>query len=167
MFTFYQNFNARREENELQREAEMTGHDRFCQQRPGAAATRRKRRTGAAANRRTQSAIEIECNNDAFASVRSVLLRKEKSASVEEEDPMTAQAATPDEEGKGYYQLTSKIDSLAKILFNRVYAVKGYKETSEGQRWVYSLFVWLMVRLGGGRCVADRSGLLGWVSYTH
>ena len=133
MFTFYQNFNARREESELQREAEMTGHDRFCQQRPGAA-TRRKRRNAGAAGRRTQSAIEIDAcdrgsGSDGFASVRSVLLRNEKSASVEEDE-------TPEDEGKGYYQLTSKIDSLAKILFNRVYAVKGYKDQNEQGRYV-------------------------------
>ncbi|XP_014217985.1 uncharacterized protein LOC106646461 [Copidosoma floridanum] len=122
MFTFYQNFNARREENELQREAEMTGHDRFCQQRPGAA-TKRKRR--AQSSRRTQSAIEIECagNSESFANVRSVLLRNEKSASVEEDEPPAS--SPPADEEKGYF------DTIAKILFNRVYAVKTCKEQNE------------------------------------
>ncbi|XP_014223546.1 slowpoke-binding protein isoform X1 [Trichogramma pretiosum] len=162
MFTFYQNFQARREEAELQREAESTGHDRFCQTRPGATA-RRKRRANLA-NRRAHSAIEIECNQDAFASVRSVLLRKDnKSASVEDDETVCSignasagsgsaagctaiygngsaaatalQAQQQDaEESKGYYQITSKIDSLAKILFNRVYAVKGYKEPDAAKK---------------------------------
>ena len=125
-----QKFLARKDEVELQRESESTtGHDRFCQERPGA--TARRKRRGLANNRRAHSAIEIECNQDAFASVRSVLLRKEnKSASVEDED--TQLSGTPEEEPRGYYQITSKIDSLAKILFNRVYAVKGYKEPSDG-----------------------------------
>lgn len=144
MFTYYQNLNARREENELQREAESTGHDRFCQSRPGVT-TRRKRRNQLT-SRRTQSAIEIEqCNNDAFASVRSVLLqRKEKSASIEEDEltPASNAPATPaavdDLENKAYYQLSRKIDSLAKILFNRVYAVKaGYnKDQNDAQRYI-------------------------------
>lgn len=141
MFTFYQNINARREEAELAREAELTGHDRFCQMRPGAAATRRKRR--GPANHRTHSAIEIECNNDAFASVRSVLLtRKEKSASVEEDEPPSSASLLqhqPDDDSAAqessrpsYYHFTSKIDSLAKILFSRVYAVKGNGSSSSG-----------------------------------
>ncbi|XP_008207787.1 slowpoke-binding protein isoform X2 [Nasonia vitripennis] len=141
MFTYYQNLNARREENELQREAESTGHDRFCQSRPGGVTTRRKRR--GLTSRRTQSAIEIECNNDAFASVRSVLLSKEKSASIEEDESTPAAAAAAAvysdeqlENNKGYYQLSSKIDSLAKLLFNRVHAVKaGYNRAeNDAQR---------------------------------
>ncbi|XP_058804976.1 slowpoke-binding protein isoform X2 [Phymastichus coffea] len=127
MFTLFNMPRRGMDIEEIPREhQEMTGHDRFCQLRPGAPQRRRRR---GVANRRTQSAIEIECNNDAFAGVRSVLLRKEKSASIEEDDVLTPMTPdTPDEESRGYNQLTSKIDSLAKILFNRVYAVKGYKD---------------------------------------
>ncbi|OXU20770.1 hypothetical protein TSAR_002068, partial [Trichomalopsis sarcophagae] len=86
----------------------------------------------------TQSAIEIECNNDAFASVRSVLLSKEKSASIEEDESTPAEVCSDEqlENNKGYYQLSSKIDSLAKLLFNRVHAVKaGYnRDQNDAQR---------------------------------
>lgn len=106
MFNLYQNLNKRDEEH---KEPDVTGHDRFWQERPK---TRRKRR---AVNRRTQSAIELD--SEAIVSARGTL-RRGRSASIEDEDS--------DEEKS--YQLTNKIDNLAKILFSRVSAARGCKD---------------------------------------
>ncbi|XP_043254473.1 slowpoke binding protein isoform X1 [Colletes latitarsis] len=107
MFNLYQNLNKRDDEH---KEPVVTGHDRFWQERPK---TRRKRR---AVNRRTQSAIELD--SEAIVSARGTL-RRGRSASIEDED-------SDDEKG---YQLTNKIDNLAKILFSRVSAARGCKES--------------------------------------
>ncbi|XP_061929199.1 slowpoke-binding protein isoform X3 [Apis cerana] len=107
MFNLYQNLNKRDDDH---KESDVTGHDRFWQERPK---TRRKRR---AINRRTQSAIELD--SEAIISARSTL-RRRRSASIEDEDS--------DEEKS--YQLTNKIDNLAKILFNRVSAARSYKDS--------------------------------------
>ncbi|XP_015517643.2 slowpoke-binding protein isoform X4 [Neodiprion pinetum] len=109
MFNLYQNMN-RREEGENRREPDMTGHDRFCQVRPK---SRRKRRQ---VTRRAQSAIELD--TEAMLSARGVLDRRGRSASIEDDES---------EEEKGY-QLTNKIDSLAKILFNRVTAARNREQ---------------------------------------
>lgn len=107
MFNLYQNLNKRDDDH---KESDVTGHDRFWQERPK---TRRKRR---AINRRTQSAIELD--SEAIVSARSTL-RRRRSASIKDEDS--------DEEKS--YQLTNKIDNLAKILFNRVSAARSYKDS--------------------------------------
>lgn len=107
MFNLYQNLNRRDEDH---KDPDVTGHDRFWQERPR---TRRKRR---AVNRRTQSAIELD--SEAIVSARGAL-RRGRSASIEDEES---------DEEKGY-QLTNKIDNLAKILFSRVSAARGYKES--------------------------------------
>lgn len=108
MFNLYQNLN-KKEEGEGHRGSDVTGHDRFWQERPR---TRRRRR---AVNRRTQSAIELD--SEAIVSARGTL-RRGRSASIEDDDS---------EEEKGY-QLSNKIDNLAKILFNRVSAARGCKD---------------------------------------
>lgn len=107
MFNLYQNLNKRDDDH---KESDVTGHDRFWQERPK---TRRKRR---AINRRTQSAIELD--SEAIVSARSTL-RRGRSASIEDEDS--------DEEKN--YQLTNKIDNLAKILFSRVSAARSCKDS--------------------------------------
>ncbi|CAL7948049.1 unnamed protein product [Xylocopa violacea] len=107
MFNLYQNLNKKDEDH---KEPDVTGHDRFWQERPR---TRRKRRV---VNRRTQSAIELD--SEAIVSARGTL-RRGRSASIEDEDS--------DEEKS--YQLTNKIDNLAKILFSRVSAARGCKES--------------------------------------
>ncbi|KAG7197781.1 hypothetical protein KM043_001597 [Ampulex compressa] len=121
MFNLYQNLN-KREEGESHREpGNVTGHDRFWQERPRA---RRKRR---AVNRRTQSAIELD--SDAILSARDTL-RRGRSASIEDNDS---------DEDRGY-QLSNKIDNLAKILFNRVSAARGCKDSDvrNGRHHQYS-----------------------------
>ncbi|XP_015596851.1 slowpoke-binding protein isoform X2 [Cephus cinctus] len=112
MFNLYQNMN-RKDETESNRQSVVTGHDRFCQERPK---NRRKRRS---VNRRTQSAIELD--SDAMITARDVL-RRGRSASIEDEES---------EEERSGYQLSNKIDNLAKILFNRVSAARGCREQHE------------------------------------
>ncbi|XP_048270582.1 slowpoke-binding protein isoform X3 [Bombus terrestris] len=114
MFNLYQNLNKKDEDH---KESEVTGHDRFWQERPR---TRRKRR---AVNRRTQSAIEFD--SETIVSARGTL-RRGRSASIEDEDS--------DEEKS--YQLTNKIDNLAKILFSRVSAARGCKDSDVRERWL-------------------------------
>ncbi|CAK9810510.1 Slowpoke-binding protein [Anthophora plagiata] len=115
MFNLYQNLNKKDEDH---KEPDVTGHDRFWQERPR---TRRKRR---AVNRRTQSAIELD--SEAIVSARGTL-RRGRSASIEDEDS---------DEEKSSYQLTNKIDNLAKILFSRVSAARGCKESDIRERWL-------------------------------
>lgn len=123
MFNLYQNLNKKDEDH---KESEVTGHDRFWQERPR---TRRKRR---AVNRRTQSAIEFD--SETIVSARGTL-RRGRSASIEDEDS--------DEEKS--YQLTNKIDNLAKILFSRVSAARGCKDSDV--RYVLLLsFCFLSIR---------------------
>lgn len=110
MFNLYQNLNKRDDDH---KESDVTGHDRFWQERPK---TRRKRR---AINRRTQSAIELD--SEAIVSARSTFstFRRGRSANIEDEDS--------DEEKS--YQFTNKIDNLAKILFSRVSAARSCKDS--------------------------------------
>ncbi|OAD57026.1 Slowpoke-binding protein [Eufriesea mexicana] len=130
MFNLYQNLNKRDEDH---KESDVTGHDRFWQERPR---TRRKRR---AVNRRTQSAIELD--SEAIVSARGTL-RRGRSASIEDEDS--------DEEKS--YQLTNKIDNLAKILFSRVSAARGCKDSDvRNGRHSYTA-------LGHGSSVCENSG---------
>ncbi|XP_066585215.1 slowpoke-binding protein [Prorops nasuta] len=110
MFSLYQSLN--RKDDSDRRDDELTGHDRFCQERPR---TRKKRR---AVNRRTQSAIELD--SEAIVSARSIL-RRGRSASIEDDDS----------EEEKRYQLTNKIDNLAKVLFNRLSAARGCKDQNE------------------------------------
>ena len=112
MFNLYQNFNKNKDDYEYHRGIEVTGHDRFCKERPGI----RKKRGNA--GRRTQSAIELE--SEAIITARGVFQRG-PSASIEEDES---------EEEKSY-PMSNKFDSLAKILFNRVSAARGYREQNE------------------------------------
>ncbi|XP_017886145.1 slowpoke-binding protein isoform X8 [Ceratina calcarata] len=111
MFNLYQNLNKKDEDH---KEPVVTGHDRFWQERPR---TRRKRR---AVNRRTQSAIELD--SEAVISARGTL-RRGRSASIEDDDS--------DEEKS--YQLSNKIDNLAKILFSRVSAARKESDVRNGR----------------------------------
>lgn len=106
----------RREDGDNRRDGFLTGHDRFCQERPK---TRRKRRPP---TRRVQSAIELD--TEAMLSARAGALdRRGRSASIDDDES---------EEEKGY-QLTTKIDSLAKILFNRVTAARNREQNEMRQ----------------------------------
>jgi len=117
MFNFYQSLNKKEDgEGQRNRESEMTGHDRFCQHRTGHSSTRRRRR---AVNRRTQSATEL--NARAMSTARGSL-RRGRSVSTEDENES--------EDDKGH-QLANKLDNLARLLFSRVSAARGYKDQGD------------------------------------
>lgn len=116
MFNLYQSLNKKDDsENQRNRESEVTGHDRFYQHRPGHSTSRRRRRT---VNRRTQSATEL--NARAMMTARGSL-RRGRSVSTEEDES---------EDDKGY-QLASKLDNLARLLFSRMSTPRGYKDQTD------------------------------------
>ncbi|XP_012228643.1 slowpoke-binding protein isoform X1 [Linepithema humile] len=118
MFNLYQSLNKKDEgDGQRNRESEVTGHDRFCQHRTGHSSTRRRRR---AVNRRTQSATEL--NARAMSSARGSL-RRGRSVSTEDENES--------EDDKGHHQLANKLDNLARLLFSRVSAARGYKDQGD------------------------------------
>jgi len=117
MFNLYQSLNKKDDgDGQRNRESEVTGHDRFCQHRTGHSSTRRRRR---AVNRRTQSATEL--NARAMSSARGSL-RRGRSVSTEDENES--------EDDKGH-QLANKLDNLARLLFSRVSAARGYKDQGD------------------------------------
>ncbi|XP_029175672.1 slowpoke-binding protein isoform X2 [Nylanderia fulva] len=118
MFNLYQSLNKKDEgDGQRNRESEVTGHDRFCQHRSSShSSTRRRRR---AVNRRTQSATEL--NARAMSSARGSL-RRGRSVSTEDDNES--------EDDKGN-QLANKLDNLARLLFSRVSAARGYKDQGD------------------------------------
>lgn len=117
MFNLYQSLNKKDDgDGQRNRESEVTGHDRFCQHRTGHSSTRRRRR---AVNRRTQSATEL--NARAMSTARGSL-RRGRSVSTEDENES--------EDDKGH-QLANKLDNLARLLFSRVSAARGYKDQGD------------------------------------
>ncbi|TGZ45769.1 Slowpoke-binding protein [Temnothorax longispinosus] len=117
MFNLYQSLNKKDDgDGQRNRESEVTGHDRFCQHRTGHSSTRRRRR---AVNRRTQSATEL--NPRAMSTARGSL-RRGRSVSTEDENES--------EDDKGH-QLANKLDNLARLLFSRVSAARGYKDQGD------------------------------------
>ncbi|XP_032687808.1 slowpoke-binding protein isoform X3 [Odontomachus brunneus] len=121
MFNLYQSLNKKDGDGDgpRGRESEVTGHDRFCQHRSGGHSSSRRRRR--AVNRRTQSATEL--NARAMTSARGSL-RRGRSVSTEDDES---------EEDKGH-QLANKLDNLAKLLFSRVSAARGYKDQGDVNR---------------------------------
>lgn len=116
MFPYQSFYKKRGDEAEVQRDKDTTGHERFYQDR----STNRPKKKRRAVGRRTQSAIELD--TEAMVSAQN-LFRKGTSASTEE-----------DESDEEKFILSSKIDNLAKILFNRVSIARGSKEHSEMYR---------------------------------
>jgi len=117
MFNLYQSLNKKDDgDGQRSRESEVTGHDRFCQHRTGHSSTRRRRRV---VNRRTQSATEL--NARAMSTARGSL-RRGRSVSTEDENES--------EDDKGH-QLANKLDNLARLLFSRVSAARGYKNQND------------------------------------
>ncbi|XP_034948183.1 slowpoke-binding protein isoform X2 [Chelonus insularis] len=111
MFSIYQQLNKKDEGDGVRRRAsDVTGHDRFYQERP------RPRRKKRPVSRRSKSAIELDTN--AMINARNYV-RNNRSASIES----NASSSTEDR-----FQLSNKIDNLAKILFNRVSAARASRE---------------------------------------
>ncbi|KYN21007.1 PREDICTED: slowpoke-binding protein isoform X1 [Trachymyrmex cornetzi] len=125
MFNLYQSLNKKDDgDGQRNRESEVTGHDRFCQHRTGHSSTRRRRR---AVNRRTQSATEL--NARAMSTARGSL-RRGRSVSTEDENES--------EDDKGH-QLANKLDNLARLLFSRVSAARGYKDQGDVKHGRYTV----------------------------
>ncbi|XP_011139636.1 slowpoke-binding protein isoform X1 [Harpegnathos saltator] len=123
MFNLYQSLNKKDDNDGPKgRESEVTGHDRFCQHRNGSSSSRRRRR---AVSRRTQSATEL--NARAMMSARGSL-RRGRSVSTEDDES---------EDDKGH-QLANKLDNLAKLLFSRVSAARGYKDQGDVKNGRYT-----------------------------
>ncbi|XP_036143070.1 slowpoke-binding protein isoform X2 [Monomorium pharaonis] len=117
MFNLYQSLNKKDDgDGQRNRESEVTGHDRFCQHRTGHSSTRRRRR---AVNRRTQSATDL--NARAMSTTRGSL-RRGRSVSTEDDNES--------EDDKGH-QLANKLNNLARLLFSRVSAARGYKDQED------------------------------------
>lgn len=122
MFNLYQSLNKKDDsDGQKNRESEVTGHDRFYQHRAGSHSSSRRRRR--AVNRRTRSATEL--NAGAMVSARGSL-RRGHSVNTEDDES---------EDDKGH-QLANKLDNLARLLFSRVSAARGYKDQSDA-KWVY------------------------------
>ncbi|XP_045774985.1 slowpoke-binding protein isoform X3 [Maniola jurtina] len=121
MFNLYQHIKS--VDKEQQKEPETTGHDRFYQER-SRSSYRKKKRRGAC--RRAQSAAELDPESVAAANkrdafrIRSVSTDKEES---EEEEKNTER--TP--------LVSAKIDSLAKLLFNKSLMGSGFGKSSPSE----------------------------------
>ncbi|CAB3234389.1 unnamed protein product [Arctia plantaginis] len=106
MFNLYQHMKSNSEGKE-QKEAETTGHDRFYQERPRTS-YRKKKRHGAC--RRAQSAAELNPESIAAANKRNAFRIRSVSTDREESEEENSER-TP--------LVAQKIDSLAKLLFNK------------------------------------------------
>ncbi|XP_041982298.1 slowpoke-binding protein [Aricia agestis] len=102
MFNLYQHLKA-----EGKSEAETTGHDRFYQER-SRSSYRKKKRKGAC--RRAQSAAELDPESVAAANKRNAFRIRSVSTDKEESEEENSEK-TP--------LVAQKIDSLAKLLFNK------------------------------------------------
>ncbi|KOB73352.1 Slowpoke binding protein [Operophtera brumata] len=108
MFNLYQHMKAAGGEgNEPSKEAETTGHDRFCQDRPRSSYRKKKRR---GACRRAQSAAELNPESIAAANKRNAFRIRSVSTDREESEEESSEKAP---------LVAQKIDSLAKLLFNK------------------------------------------------
>ncbi|XP_073962134.1 slowpoke-binding protein-like isoform X2 [Choristoneura fumiferana] len=122
MFNLYKHIQqANNVDGKEQKEPEYTGHDRFYQERPRTSYRKKKRR---GACRRAQSAAELNPESIAAANrrdafrIRSVSTDKEESEEENsEKTPLVAQ----------------KIDSLAKLLFNKSIIGTGSGKSSPSE----------------------------------
>ncbi|XP_075980590.1 slowpoke binding protein isoform X2 [Anticarsia gemmatalis] len=106
MFNLYQHMKSNNEGKE-QKEPETTGHDRFYQERPRTSYRKKKRR---GACRRAQSAAELNPESIAAANKRNAFRIRSVSTDREESEEESSERAP---------LVAQKIDSLAKLLFNK------------------------------------------------
>ncbi|XP_068618082.1 slowpoke-binding protein [Battus philenor] len=106
MFNLYQHIKANNEGREA-KESETTGHDRFYQERSRSSYRKKKRR---AACRRAQSAAELDPESIAAANKRNAFKMRSVSTDKDESEEENTER-TP--------LVAQKIDSLAKLLFNK------------------------------------------------
>ncbi|XP_014364448.2 slowpoke-binding protein [Papilio machaon] len=105
MFNLYQHLKANAEGRE--RESETTGHDRFYQERSRSSYRKKKKRV---ACRRAQSAAELNPQSIAAAQKRNAF--KVRSVSTDRDE-------SEEENSERTPLVAQKIDSLAKLLFNK------------------------------------------------
>ncbi|XP_026318427.1 mitochondrial 2-oxoglutarate/malate carrier protein-like [Hyposmocoma kahamanoa] len=117
MFNLYQHMKNNAEGKE-QKEPETTGHDRFYQER-SRTSFRKKKRRGAC--RRAQSAAELNPDSIAAANKRNAFRIRSVSTDKEESEEENSERAP---------LVAQKIDSLAKLLFNKSITGTGSGKSS-------------------------------------
>ncbi|XP_021202490.2 slowpoke-binding protein [Bombyx mori] len=120
MFNLYQHMKSNNEDKE-QKEPETTGHDRFYQERPRTSYRKKKRR---GACRRAQSAAELNPESIAAANKRNAFRIRSVSTDREESEEENSERAP---------LVAQKIDSLAKLLFNKSLIGTGSGKSSPSE----------------------------------
>ncbi|XP_052755093.1 slowpoke-binding protein isoform X2 [Galleria mellonella] len=120
MFNLYQHMKAK-DEGKEQKEPETTGHDRFYQERPRTSYRKKKRR---GACRRAQSAAELNPDSIAAANRRNAFRIRSVSTDRDESEEENSER-TP--------LVAQKIDSLAKLLFNKSLIGTGSGKSSPSE----------------------------------
>ncbi|CAH2093211.1 unnamed protein product [Euphydryas editha] len=118
MFNLYQHMKAG--ETKEQKEPETTGHDRFYQER--SRSSYRKKKRGAC--RRAQSAAEFNPESVAAANKRNAFRIRSVS---------TDKSESEDENSERTPLVAQKIDSLAKMLFNKSFIGSGSGKSSPSE----------------------------------
>ncbi|CAH0725483.1 unnamed protein product, partial [Brenthis ino] len=119
MFNLYQHMKSG--ETKEQKEPETTGHDRFYQER-SRSSYRKKKRRGAC--RRAQSAAELNPESVAAAKKRDAFRMRSVSTDKEESEEENSEK-TP--------LVAQKIDSIAKLLFNKSFMGSGSGKSSPSE----------------------------------
>ncbi|CAH2246204.1 jg3685 [Pararge aegeria aegeria] len=119
MFNLYQHIKSG--ESKEQKEPETTGHDRFYQER-SRSSFRKKKRRGAC--RRAQSAAELDPESVAAANKRDAFRIRSVSTDKEESEEESSERAP---------LVSQKIDSLAKLLFNKSLMGSGSGKSSPSE----------------------------------
>ncbi|CAG9129554.1 unnamed protein product [Plutella xylostella] len=123
MFNLYKHMqHANSDGKELSKESETTGHDRFYQERPRTSYRKKKRR---GACRRAQSAAELNPESIAAANRRNQF--SIRSVSTDRDD------SEEDNEKERAPLVAQKIDSLAKLLFNKSIIGSGSGKSSPSE----------------------------------
>ncbi|RVE48021.1 hypothetical protein evm_007333 [Chilo suppressalis] len=120
MFNLYQHMKANNEGKET-KEPETTGHDRFYQERPRTSYRKKKRR---GACRRAQSAAELNPDSIAAANRRNAFRIRSVSTDRDESEEENSERAP---------LVAQKIDSLAKLLFNKSLIGTGSGKSSPSE----------------------------------
>ncbi|XP_052755092.1 slowpoke-binding protein isoform X1 [Galleria mellonella] len=137
MFNLYQHMKAK-DEGKEQKEPETTGHDRFYQERPRTSYRKKKRR---GACRRAQSAAELNPDSIAAANrrnafrIRSVSTDRDESEDTGRQDDAEGSscACSSKENSERTPLVAQKIDSLAKLLFNKSLIGTGSGKSSPSE----------------------------------
>ncbi|GAB0089024.1 uncharacterized protein DMENIID0001_035020 [Sergentomyia squamirostris] len=148
MFNLYSTMNRRNDDKE-EKEIQTTGHDRFCQARPSRSTYRKKRKRHV---RRAQSAAEFDSQAVFTANTANKRhLFRGRSVSTEQEN-------SESEQSEKSPLVSTKLDSLAKLLFS-----KSFKQDQSSSSKVtesptrHSVLKYQYTALESGTCGQDRS----------